>query len=461
LDGVGNRTQIVETLAQVPQPGPGTPPTALPVGHSETPTTAPSTLPAGHALTPTTAPSALPNRPGPSTAPISQTLVYGYDRLYRLTSASGGPTGSTTYSYDPVGNRLTRTRGATTSYSYDRADRITAAGAISYTVNANGNLTARGADTFTYDQPSRLTSATVSGTSASYAYDGDGKRISSTVGTTTTSYLYDTNRSLPVLLEDGAHRYLWGLGLAYEIEGGQALVYHTDGLHSVRALTNSNKTVVQTYETDEFGVSISGGGTQPFGYTGERRDLEAGLLDLRAREYDPNTGRLFQRDTLLGKKDHPSTTNRFSYVENNPVNRRDPSGMKSRSLSSCGLQSFGGDWGDCSVTVNTTGPIWTVIVNCARRRPVGRPEEEDCPQDCLAACSAEAEKCMDEWEETENPGVNPRVPWDPSLCQHGYYQCRSTGGCFLNPGWRQGGKGAPKLPDWQKVWPGRRRSCDP
>jgi YD repeat-containing protein len=79
-------------------------------------------------------------------APIASTS-YGYDRLYQLTSVtpSGPPT---SYSYDPVGNRLSMVRGSSTSYTYDRADRILTAGATSYTVNANGNTTARGADSF-------------------------------------------------------------------------------------------------------------------------------------------------------------------------------------------------------------------------------------------------------------------------------------------------------------------------
>jgi YD repeat-containing protein len=80
------------------------------------------------------------------------TTTYAYDRLSRLTGVAA-PSGSTTYAYDPVGNRITRARGGTpTSSSYDRADRITGAGAVSYSVDANGNLVVRGADTFGYDQ---------------------------------------------------------------------------------------------------------------------------------------------------------------------------------------------------------------------------------------------------------------------------------------------------------------------
>lgn len=51
-------------------------------------------------------------------------LGYGYDALSRLTLASDGAAGLSLYPYDPAGNRLSRSRD-TTSYSYDRADRLT------------------------------------------------------------------------------------------------------------------------------------------------------------------------------------------------------------------------------------------------------------------------------------------------------------------------------------------------
>ena len=50
-------------------------------------------------------------------------ITYGYDRLYRLTSVSDPAVGSGAYTYDPAGNRTSRTRDGST-YTYDRADRI-------------------------------------------------------------------------------------------------------------------------------------------------------------------------------------------------------------------------------------------------------------------------------------------------------------------------------------------------
>jgi RHS repeat-associated protein len=271
---------------------------------------------------------------GLAPAAATRTTAYGYDRLHRLTSAvvTGGD--STSYAYDPVGNRLTRTRnGIPTGYAYDRADRITSAGGVSHTVNAAGNLTARGGDTLGYDQAHRLTTATVGGVSSQDAYDGDGKRASQTVGAATTRYIYDVAPSLPLLLEDGARKYVWGLGLAYatDLAGTVQGVYHADGLGSVRALTSAGGVVTDTYQTDEFGAptQTTGSSGQPFGYTGEQRDGATGLVYLRARMYDPSGGRFVQRDPWPGALIQPSSLQRYAYAENNPVNFIDPSGLKS------------------------------------------------------------------------------------------------------------------------------------
>ena len=131
------------------------------------------------------------------------------------------------------------------------------------------------------------------------------------------------------MLDDGSRRYVWGLGLAYSVDTtGAVQVYHTDGLGSVRALTDGTGQVVQTYQTDEFGVTTltQGNSTQPFRYSGEPRD-ETGLINLRARMYDPATGRSLSRDTFPGVAGAPGSLNRYAYVGNNPVNHTDPSGQ--------------------------------------------------------------------------------------------------------------------------------------
>jgi RHS repeat-associated protein len=287
----------------------------------------------------------------------TQTLTtnYTYDGLYRL--LSGGTPGSpTSYTYDPVGNRLTKTLGPTSnsqSYTYDKADRIQSVGSTSDTVNADGNLTAAGSSSFSYDRANRLISATVSGATSTYAYDGDGKRASKTVGGTTTSYTWDTVGSLPNVLFDATLKYVYGLGLAYTMDGSSNIqVLHTDGLGSVRAITNSSGSVIQTFQTDEFGVPTltQGTNTEPFRYAGQQFDPETGFYDLRARYYWPNLGRFLSRDQRVATscdRNQPLTLNHFSYAENDPTSLADPSGMSS-------ADTGGGDDSSRCVTI----PVW-------------------------------------------------------------------------------------------------------
>jgi len=262
----------------------------------------------------------------PAADPVTS-VTYGYDRLSRLTSAADG-SGSRSYAYDPVGNRTTRTAGSSTSYTYDRADRLLSAGASPVTVSAVGVTTARGADTFAYDQANRLTQATVAGVTETSTYDGDGVRASRQVGAgPLTRYVTDPGAGLPVTIDDGTQKYVWGLGLAYAVAGSAIEVYHTDRLGSVRALTDAAGTVIATYRSDEFGIPVSSTGTssQPFRYTGEPLDA-SGLTYLRARYYDPSVGRFMSRDMVAGFVANPLSLNRYSYVGNNPATLTDPSG---------------------------------------------------------------------------------------------------------------------------------------
>jgi RHS repeat-associated protein len=255
-------------------------------------------------------------------------FTYGYDRLNRLTSVSG-PGGNPTYGYDPIGNRTSKVlSGVTTTSTYDGADRIATSGALVLTVNANGNTTAKGGDTFTYDQPNRLKTATVSGTTETYVYDGDGTRFSRQVGAgSPIRYVSDVNRSLPVTIDDGSRKYVYGLGLAYAIAGSAVEVYHTDRLGSVRAISDAAGAVSASYRTDEWGIptTTTGSSSQPLRFTGEPQDATS-LTYLRARYYDAGLGRLMSRDILPGRLAIPQSLNRYSYALNNPLSLTDPSG---------------------------------------------------------------------------------------------------------------------------------------
>ncbi len=62
-----------------------------------------------------------------------------------------------------------------------------------------------------------------------------------------------------------------------------------------------------------------------YGFTGQRLD-PSGLMDYNARQYDPVLGRFTSPDTIIPDSGDPQSFNRYSYVNNNPVNFTDPSG---------------------------------------------------------------------------------------------------------------------------------------
>jgi RHS repeat-associated protein len=260
-------------------------------------------------------------------ASLGDTSTYTYDRLSRLTGSVEPIVGATTYAYDPVGNRSSRTRGTTVTSTYDGADRLTAIEATPVTTDAAGQVVARGSDAFGYDGYGRLVSAHVGSVTETYTYDGDGNRVSRTSGAATIPYVIDTARELPVILADGTRKYVWGQGLLYGTTGSTVEVVHADRLGSVRSLTDATGTVTATYRTDAWGVptTVTGSSTQPFGFTGEPVDA-TDLVYLRARMYDPATGRFMSRDAWPGSPSVPVSLNRCLYAGADPTTWTDPSG---------------------------------------------------------------------------------------------------------------------------------------
>lgn len=60
-----------------------------------------------------------------------------------------------------------------------------------------------------------------------------------------------------------------------------------------------------------------------YGFQGRRHDPETGLMYFRARMYDPVTGRFIQRDPVW---DPNNVGNAYTFVGNNPITGRDPTG---------------------------------------------------------------------------------------------------------------------------------------
>ena len=270
--------------------------------------------------------------------------TYAYDALNRLTQVQNGtPAQQQNFSFDPIGNRLTKSLGQTsptiTAYVHDAANQLkeihsgSATGPLlaTLTYDADGNLKTRSDTglTFTYDALNRLTQATQSGQPTQvYGYDDEGRRIQKTVGGTATNYSYSGQNLI------AEYASTWGSPSAQYTNGPMidnvisritptaTQYFHQDGLNSVMAATNNSGGTDATQRFDAWGNKVASTGTTPhYGYTGREPD-ETGLIYYRARYYDPTLGRFTQRDPIgLG-----GGMNRYRYVYDNPLGWVDPSG---------------------------------------------------------------------------------------------------------------------------------------
>ena len=105
--------------------------------------------------------------------------------------------------------------------------------------------------------------------------------------------------------------------------------YYTQNAHGdVVNLTNAEGAVTKSYKYDAFGVekNIDKNDANAFRYCGEYYDTETGTIYLRARYYNPSTGRFISRDSFAGRKSDPLSLNLYTYCHNNPIIGVDPSG---------------------------------------------------------------------------------------------------------------------------------------
>jgi len=270
-----------------------------------------------------------------------RTINWSYDGIYRLTneSISADPSknnGSSSYTLDPVGNRLAESTTlpglSSGSFGYNTDDEVN-----TETYDANGNTLATGGKIFTYDSDNHL--MTMNGGAVTIVYDGDGNRVAKTVGGVTTQYLVDdlNPTGYAQVVEElvgGSVTRQFTFGLQ-RISQNQLIsdawtvsFYGYDGGGNVRNLTNTTGAITDEYEYDAFGNAFTKVGSTPnvYLYRGEQYDSDLALYYLRARYYDPLTGRFLSRDPNVGYIDEPATLHKYLYAGGDPVNRVDPSG---------------------------------------------------------------------------------------------------------------------------------------
>jgi RHS repeat-associated protein len=185
-----------------------------------------------------------------------------------------------------------------------------------------------------------------SGTNLTQSYDGNGVRAKKVESGATTYYLRSSVLGQQVIAEingsgswQRGYVYLGGQLLAIQDSG--VLWAHQDPVTKSQRLTNSAGTPVSWVELDPWGGETSRSSNQalqPHRYTTYERDNNNGD-EAMFRRYESKWQRFAQPDPYAGSYNlsEPQSLNRYSYVNNDPVNSVDPLGLFNSSATDLSL----------------------------------------------------------------------------------------------------------------------------
>jgi len=260
----------------------------------------------------------------------TRSQTFTYDDINRLTLAQSMSYGTQSYSYDEIGNILSK-EGV--SYTYTDSNGVTTkphavkytTDGKTYTYDANGNMISSSLQSINYDYDNMPRSVITNNATTIFVYDGGGARVKKTTSAGTTIYIgkfYECNGS-------ACSKYILAGGTRIALKGGtDTLYYHQDHLGSSRIVTNKDGNKVEEVHYLPFGAAQSDTGTVSVNhkYTSQEFDAETGLYYYNARYYNPVLGRFINADTIVPDPTNPQSLNRYSYVINNPLVYTDPSG---------------------------------------------------------------------------------------------------------------------------------------
>ncbi len=220
------------------------------------------------------------------------------------TEVAGDTTTTSSYNYDPNGNQISKSiaiikpEGDARSYSM-------------------GEATSSHIAFYDYDCYNRLTGVDTNGVVSTYTYAPDGLRLSKTVDGETTTFVYDGANIIEEVTPTDTKKYYRGIEI---VKNDDNLYYIYNGQGDVAILSNAEG-IAASYTFDAYGNADSTGEVyNPFGYRGEYQDLCSGLIYLRNRYYDTDTGRFISEDPAK------AGLNWYVYCDNNPIKYIDPSG---------------------------------------------------------------------------------------------------------------------------------------
>ena len=292
-------------------------------------------------------------------ASTATTFDYSYSPEGRLTDVLVNGALSEHYAYGAQnGNRITGNTPQRTVPSaqivYDTQDRLVTYGTYTYTYTNNGELktktdtTTSQIKTYTYDAFGNLLSvATQGGATISYVIDGKNRRVAkkTTTGSTTTmvrQWLYRDNLK-PVAELDGTGNLISTFVYAsnqntpdFMVRDGKTYRILTDHIGSPQLVVNvtnaSDVPFRATYTAFGEAAIVGIADFLPFGFAGGLLDVDTGLVRFGARDYDPVVGRWISKDPI---RFGGGQANLYVYVNNDPVNASDSSGLGPVEVARC------------------------------------------------------------------------------------------------------------------------------
>lgn len=268
--------------------------------------------------------------------------LYGYDDLYRLTSADYPVANDESFEYDGVGNRTSY--NGDNSWQYNGANQLTGQSDTTYQYSANGHLiqkTVSGeANYYFYDNQERL--VRVEGTNneviAQYGYNPFGHRLWKEVNGQKTYFFYNESGLVAEYSESGGlvkeYHFVpassWMTDPIFQRDSGNIFFYQNDHLGSPKKLISSSGEVVWRTKGLAFGeqaISVEFVDNN-LRFPGQYFDSETGFYHNLHRDYDPNIGRYIQHDPI----GLSGGVNSYIYALSNPVVFSDPIGLTFKNM---------------------------------------------------------------------------------------------------------------------------------
>ena len=218
----------------------------------------------------------------------------------------------------------------------------TAIGSTTQTYDNNGNLLMGTGFTNTWNYRNELWKSATGTASTTFSYDASGQRLEKKTASSTVRYIspdYEVT-----LTPQGAvatttrHIYANGSIIA-SIEKSTATTTEyfilKDHLGSTNVVANGQGNAVQTLTYQPYGDILTntktGKYSEPNQYIGQDFDPEQNLSYLQARYMNSPRGQFISQDPVFWSANqnlaNPQSLNSYSYADDNPINRKDPTGL--------------------------------------------------------------------------------------------------------------------------------------